>query len=152
MQQMAAAGAAQYMDCLGLHYNEGVVSPRQNSGDPRGSYPSYFFNSMLFRGAQSFPNSKICWSELGYLSAEGMNAPIPAGFDWTPNDPITVAEQAEWLADAARLSRDSGRVSLMIVWNVNFSAWGSDPQAGYAIVRPGGACPACASLGAAMSG
>lgn len=150
MQQMAQAGAAQYMDCLGLHYNEGVLSPTRNSGDPRGAYQTYFFNSMLFRGAQHFPGSKICWTELGYLSAEGMGAPIPASFNWTPNDPVTVAEQAQWLADAARLSRNSGRVSLMIVWNVNFTAWGSDPQAGYAIVRPDGGCPACDALGAAV--
>ena len=152
MQQMAQAGAAQYMDCLGLHYNEGVLSPTQNSGDPRGNYPTRYFNSMLVRGAQYFPNSKVCWTELGYLSAEGMGSPIPASFNWTPNDPVTVAEQAQWLAEAARLSRDSGRVSLMIVWNLNFSAWGSDPQGGYAMLRPGGGCPACDSLGAVMGG
>ncbi len=152
MQQMAQAGAAQYMDCLGLHYNEGVLSPTRNSGDPRGSYPTRYFNSMLYRGAQSFPNSKICWTELGYLSGEGMPGAIPAGFDWTPNDPVTVAEQAQWLAEAATLSRNSGRVPLMIVWNVNFTAWGSDPQAGYAMLRPGGSCPACGSLRAAMGG
>ena len=34
MRQMANAGAAQYMDCLGLHYNEGILSPNQNTGDP----------------------------------------------------------------------------------------------------------------------
>ena len=152
MAQMAQAGAAQYMDCLGLHYNEGVLSPSQNGGDPRGYYPTYFFGSMLQRGAQYFPNSKVCWTELGYLSGEGMPSGIPQSFNWTPNDPVTVAEQAQWLADAARLSRSSGRVSLMIVWNVNFTAWGADPQAGYAMLRPGGACPACDSLRAAMGG
>ncbi|MCY3779994.1 MAG: hypothetical protein OXG78_06775 [Chloroflexi bacterium] len=152
MSQMAQAGAAQYMDCLGLHYNEGVLSPTQTGGDPRGYYPTYFFGSMLQRGAQYFPTSKVCWTELGYLSGEGMPSGIPGGFNWTPNDPVTVAEQAQWLADAARLSRNSGRVSLMIVWNVNFTAWGADPQYGYAIIRPGGGCPACNSLRAAMGG
>jgi len=150
MQQMAQAGAAQYMDCLGLHYNEGVVGPTRNGGDPRDNYPTRYFNSMLYRGAQYFPNSKVCWTELGYLSGEGMPSGIPARFNWTPADPVTVAEQAQWLGEAARLSRNSGRVSLMIVWNVNFTLWGSDPQAGYAIVRPGGGCPACASLASAM--
>ena len=150
MQQMAQAGAAQYMDCLGLHYNEGILSPTRNSGDPRGGYPTYYFSRMLSRGAQYFPNSKICWTELGYLSGEGMSAPIPSGFDWTPNDPVTLAEQAQWLAEAARLSRDSGRVSLMIVWNLNFTHYGADPQAGYAIVRPDGSCPACDSLRGAL--
>ena len=152
MAQMAQAGAAQYMDCLGLHYNEGVLSPTQTNGDPRGYYPTYFFGTMLQRGAQYFPNSKVCWTELGYLSGEGMPSGIPAGFNWTPNDPVTVGEQAQWLADAARLSRNSGRVSLMIVWNVNFTTWGADPQAGYAIIRPGGGCPACGALAGAMAG
>jgi Fe-S cluster biogenesis protein NfuA len=29
---------------------------------------------------------------------------------------------------------------------VDFKDFGADPQAGYAIIRPGGACPACDSL------
>ena len=149
MRQMAQAGAAQYMDCLGLHYNEGIVSPRNNGGDPRDNYPTRYFGSMLNRGAQFFPDSKICWTELGYLSGEGMGAPIPASFAWANN--VSVAQQAEWIADAARLSRESGRVSLMIVWNVNFTRWDSDPMGGYALIRPDGTCPGCATLGAAMS-
>lgn len=150
MQQMAAAGAAQYMDCLGLHYNEGIVSPTQSGGDPRGGYPTYFYQSMLNRGAQLFPNKPVCWTELGYLSGEGFATAIPAGFAWASN--VTVGQQAQWLAEAARLSRSSGRVLLMIVWNVNFTVWNSDPQAGYAMLRPGGGCPACNSLGAVMRG
>lgn len=150
MQQMAQAGGAQYMDCLGLHYNEGVLSPSQSGGDPRGYYPTYFFHSMLNRGLQYFPNTQVCWTELGYLSGEGMPGPIPSHFGWASN--VSVAQQAQWLADAARLSRNSGRVRMMIVWNVDFTHWGADPQAGYAIIRPGGGCPACATLGQAMRG
>ncbi len=148
MRQMAQAGAAQYMDCLGLHYNEGILSPRSSSGDPRGNYPTRYFGAMLNRGAQFFPNTQICWTELGYLSGEGMGAPIPASFAWAGN--VTVAQQAEWIADAARLSRGSGRVAMMIVWNVNFTRWDSDPMGGYALLRPDGSCPGCATLGAAM--
>ena len=150
MQQMAAAGAAQYMDCLGLHYNEGVISPTQSGGDPRGGYPTYFFQSMLNRGAQFFPNTKVCWTELGYLSGEGMPGPLPANFAWASH--VTLGQQAEWLGQAAQLSRSSGRVLIMIVWNVNFTVWGNDPQAGYAMLRPGGGCPACDSLGQVMRG
>jgi hypothetical protein len=32
---------------------------------------------------------------------------------------------------------------MLIVWNVDFSQYGADPHAGYAIVRQGGGCPAC---------
>lgn len=150
MRQMAQAGAAQYMDCLGLHYNEGILSPNQQTGDPRASYPTRYFGSMLERGAQFFPGKSICWTELGYLSGEGFGTPIPASFSWASN--VTVAQQAEWLAQAAALSAQDPRVSMMIVWNVNYDLWGADPQAGYAIIRPDGSCPACAALGQVMRG
>ena len=35
LRQMAAAGAANYMDCLGIHYNSGAVPPTARSGAPR---------------------------------------------------------------------------------------------------------------------
>ena len=37
----------------------------------------------------------------------------------------------------------------MIVWNVDFTTYGSDPQGGYAMVRPDGSCPACDTMAAA---
>ena len=33
---MANAGAANYADCIGIHYNEGIIAPIQQGGDPRG--------------------------------------------------------------------------------------------------------------------
>jgi hypothetical protein len=142
-QGMAAAGAGQYMDCVGAHYNEGIVPPTQNSGDPRDSYPTRYFGSMLDRAAAPFGGKQVCWTELGYLSPEGYGA-LPGGFTWAQN--TTVAQQAQWLAQAAVLSAQSGRVRLMIVFNVDFTYYGADPQAGYAMIRPGGSCPACDSL------
>lgn len=150
MQQMAAAGAAQYMDCVGLHYNEGVLPPSANSGDPRGNYPTYYFSQMLNRGLAPFPGKQACWTEIGYLSGEGLGTPIPAAFNWSPNDPVTVADQAQYMADAAVASASSGKVRIMIVWNVDFTKWDSDPQGGFAIIRPGNSCPACTALGTVM--
>ena len=34
VQGMAAAGAANYMDCIGIHYNEGIISPDQQQRRP----------------------------------------------------------------------------------------------------------------------
>jgi hypothetical protein len=85
----------------------------------------------------------LCFTELGYLTGEGYGA-LPGAFSWASN--VTVAQQAQWLAEAASLSASSGRVRLLIVWNVDSQTWGSDPQAGYAIIRPGGSCPACETL------
>lgn len=146
---MRQAGAANYMDCLGAHYNEGIISPDLRSGDPRGSHYTRYFFGMLDTYYNEFGGSKrVCWTELGYLSPEGFGG-LPSTFAWAGN--TTVAQHAEWLGRAATLSRSSGRVRLMIVWNVNFSGGSADdPQGGYAIVRPDGNCPACGTLGAAM--
>ncbi len=141
---MAAAGAARYMDCIGAHYNEGIVSPNQTSGDPRGNYYTRYFWGMINTYSSAFGGARpICFTELGYLSPEGFG-PLPGSFGWGAN--TSVAEQAQWLADAVRLARSSGRVKLVIIWNVDFTAYGADPMAGYAIVRPGGGCPACDAL------
>ncbi len=143
---MAAAGAGSYADCIGAHYNEGIVSPNQSSGDPRDNYPTRYFGAMLSRAGNSF-GLPVCFTELGYLTPEGYG-PLPGNFGWAQN--TTVAQQAQWLAQAASRAANSGRVRLMIVFNVDFSSYGSDPQAGYAMIRTGGGCPACSALGAVM--
>jgi hypothetical protein len=149
MSQMAAAGAAQYLDCVGLHYNEGIIPPSQGSGDPRGGYPTYYFSSMLARGYSPFGGKPVCFTELGYLSPEGFNTALPGNFSWAAN--TSAAEHAAWLAEAATIAAQSGRVRLMIVFNVDFPSFvENDPMGGYAMFRPGGGCPACDSLGAVM--
>ncbi len=138
---MAGAGAGGYADCIGAHYNEGIVSPNQTSGDPRGNYPTRYFSTMLAR-ARGF-GLPVCFTELGFLTPEGYG-PLPGSFAWAQN--TTVAQQAAWLAQAAVRASGSG-VRLMIVFNVDFTGYGADPQGGYAMIRPGGSCPACDALG-----
>jgi hypothetical protein len=145
---MARAGAARYMDCVGLHYNEGIVSPNQRSGDPRGdNYPTRYYDGQVARGLNPFGGKRGCFTELGYLSPEGYG-PLPGGFAWASK--TTVAQQAQWLAEAASRAANSGRIRLMIVFNVDFTLYGDDPQGGYAIIRPDGSCPACETLGRVM--
>jgi hypothetical protein len=151
LRQMAAAGADDFMDCVGIHYNEGILPPDARSGDPRGnsSHYSRYYPAMVDLYTQVFPSKPLCFTELGYLSAEGFG-PLPAGFEWAAN--TTVQNQADWLGAAAKLARQSKRVRLFIVWNVDAIDFSTDPQAGYAIVRSGGTCPACSKLAAAMQG
>jgi LysM repeat protein len=150
IQQMASAGAAQFMDCVGVHYNEGVLPPSATSGDPRGSSSHYsrYYTSMVNLYAGVFPNKPLCFTELGYVTPEGYpGGTLPSGFDWGNGN--TLQEQAEWLAQAVTLARQSRRVRLMIIWNVDNTTTGADPQAAYAIVR-NNQCLACITLGAAM--
>jgi hypothetical protein len=145
---MANAGAANYADCLGIHYNEGIISPRATSGDPRGEYPTYYYQSMMQRALNTFSNSPLplCFSELGYLSADGYGE-LPAGFAWGAN--TSVQDQAEWLAEAVTIAGEAGNVDLIIVFNVNFTQFvEGDPQGGFGIIRPDGSCPACDALSA----
>jgi LysM repeat protein len=141
---MAAAGAANYMDCIGIHYNEGIVSPVQTSGDPRDNYYSRYYQSMVSLYYNAFGGArKLCFTELGYLTPEGFG-PLPGNFAWAGN--VTLAQQAQWLGEAANLAKNSGLVRIMIVWNVDFRRYDDDPMGGYSIVRPDGNCPACDKL------
>jgi hypothetical protein len=144
---MAAAGAANYMDCVGIHYNEGILPPTSTSGDPRGNSTHYtrYYGSMVDVYSRAFGGSRqLCFTELGYLTPEGYG-PLPAGFDWASN--VTVGQHAAWIDQVVSMAANSGRIRLLILWNVDFTDYGADPMGGYAMFRPGGDCPACRSLG-----
>ncbi|PJF44664.1 MAG: hypothetical protein CUN55_02745 [Phototrophicales bacterium] len=146
-QQMAQAGAGAYADCIGVHYNEGIISPLLNSGDPRDNYPTRYFGANLNRAMANFPGEVACFTEIGYLSPEGYG-PLPGAFAWAKD--TSVAEQAQWLGEAVVLSSQLGYVRLFIIFNLNFTSYGADPQGGYAIVRPDGSCPACNTIKSAL--
>ena len=147
LREVVNAGGLNYADCVGAHYNEGIISPTQRGGDPRDGYYTRYFGGMLDTYWSIIGGAKpICFTELGFLTPEGF-PPLPSYFGWAQN--VTLGQQAAWLAEAAALSSQSGRVRIMIIWNIDFTRYDSDPMAGYAIIRPGGGCPACNALAAA---
>jgi hypothetical protein len=146
LREVMNAGGGQYMDCVGAHYNEGIISPTQRGGDPRDGYYTRYFYGMLDTYASIAGGKPICFTELGFLTSEGY-PPLPGNFGWAAN--VNVSQQAAWLAEAAALASQSGRVRLMIIWNIDFSRYDTDPMGGYAIIRPGGGCPACSALAGA---
>jgi hypothetical protein len=143
---MAAAGAANYMDCMGVHYNAGATSPSATSGHPAGgSHYSWYLQPMI--STYSVLGKPLCFTELGYLSGEDYGG-LPARFNWAGN--TTVSQHAQWLAEAVSIAANSGNVRMAIVFNVDFTQWGSDPQAGFAMIRKDGSCPACGTLASVM--
>lgn len=141
---MAAAGAASYMDCLGIHYNEGIVPPSQTSGDPRTEHYTRYFWGMTDAYWQALGGARpLCFTELGYLSGKDYGG-LPSGFAWANN--TTISQHAQWMAEAVSQAANSGKVRMVIIFNVDFTTFGSDPQAGYAMIRKDGSCPACESL------
>jgi uncharacterized protein YraI len=146
---MQAAGAASYMDCLGVHHNAGATSPDAVTGHPAapgGGHYSWYFDPTFNLYAGTFPSTSLCYTELGYLTGDGY-PPIPSTFSWASN--TTLSQHAQWLGRAVQKLRASGRVRMVIVFNVDFTTYTDDPQAGYAILRADGSCPACATLAAA---
>ncbi|MFP4346197.1 MAG: NBR1-Ig-like domain-containing protein, partial [Anaerolineales bacterium] len=156
LQGMYNAGAANCMDYIGAHHNSGATAPSATSGhpaDPGSTHHSWFFLPQTQLYYNVFGGSRqLFYTELGYVSPEGFGW-IPGTFAWGGN--TTVAQQAQWLAEVVQLSSQTGMVRAVIVWNVDFDCYGDcggvqDPQAGYAIIRPDGSCPACETLHALL--
>jgi hypothetical protein len=153
---MMAAGARNFMDCIGIHYNAGATPPSETSGHPDDStgHYSYYFLPMVdlyydtFNPEGASPEIPLCFTEIGYVSDDGFDLTLAqAGannFLWA--DGNSERDQAEWLEEALLRSCRSGKVKLFIVWNVDFENYGEDPQAGYAIFRPDEDCPSCETL------
>jgi len=148
MERLYNAGAASCMDYIGAHHNAGATSPSATIGHPANpgdTHHSWFFLPQtqiyynIFRGAR-----QVFYTEMGYASQEGVGAFDERYFGWARG--IDNAEQAAWLAEAVQLSINTGMVRTIIVWNIDFVRYGYDPQDGYAIIRPGGGCPACETL------
>jgi hypothetical protein len=147
LQGMYNAGAAGCMDYLGAHHNSGATSPSARSGHPADDgnhHHSWYFLPQTELYYQTFGSSrKLFYTEMGYASQEGLPT-FSDHFGWARG--INNAQQASWLAEAVQLSINTGMVRCIIVWNIDFARYGQDPQDGYAIIRPGGSCPACDSL------
>lgn len=143
-QGMVAAGAADIIDCIGVTYTLGTVPPDATTGDARGEDTIYYMNPTIDLAYDTFGGTRPVCLTIGYLSPEGYS-PETDDFAWA--SATTIDNQAVWLGQAAGLNRSSGRVRLMNVFNVNFTFFGIDASAGYAIIRRDGTCPACTTLG-----
>ncbi|MEM7332803.1 MAG: hypothetical protein AAF490_12010, partial [Chloroflexota bacterium] len=141
MNGMVAAGAINYLDCIGMHFNEGATPPTVTSGHPAGEYFGWYFIPSMQNTFFAFGGEKpVCITELGYLSGDGYGS-LPTRFWWAEN--TSASEQALWLYESLGLAYQSGYVELAIIFNVDIFHFEDDPQGGFAIIRPGGDCPFC---------
>jgi hypothetical protein len=145
LQGMYNAGASQCMDYLGAHHNSGATSPSARSGHPADdgrNHHSWYFLPQTEKYYAIF-GKQLYYTEMGYASQEGVPT-FSDGWAWARG--VNNAQQAAWLAEAVQLSVNTKMVRCVIIWNLDFTRYGDDPQDGYAIIRPGGGCPACDSL------
>jgi hypothetical protein len=160
IQEMMNSNAANYMDCIGIHYNVGATPPADTSGHPydsNGHYSWYFLTMMdlyydTFNPGASTGGVPLCFTEIGFLTDDGFDLTLAqaGATNFLFAEANSIFDQGVWLSDALQRSCRSGKVLLFIVWNVDFTNYGQDPQAGYAILRPDGKCPTCDRLNQAV--
>jgi hypothetical protein len=155
MEQMIAAGMLDTADCVGVHhngYNIGPNVPYNNvPNDPtavfRGPFDnphhSWSFYSTLNGYAQRIQQAgsekKLCITEFGWATTEGLDTQPRPGFEFANDN--TLAEQAQFFDEAIQSMESWGFVWLAFVWNLNYGAiveWGAgDDNVPYALLRPG---------------
>jgi uncharacterized protein YgiM (DUF1202 family) len=147
LERIASLGAGNYMDCQGAHFNGSPNAPDVRSGGPTGDHYTWYFWG-TFDTTYNAIRKPICFTEMGYVTKDGIAGSLPSGFAWGNN--ITLQNQADWSGRLVTLLRSSGRARLAIFWNWNFRKFDDDPQSGYSLLRPDGSCPACGSIRSAM--
>lgn len=146
-------GGLLYTDCVGVHYNIGISAPTNTDPTQTGDAAFWFLPRIMEHYAKITRNTRpICITELGYLTDEGLDPleSVAPDFAWAKDS--TLQDQGAWHAAAAQIGVNSPQIEMIIVWNVDFYAYGADPHAGYAIIRPGGGCPTCDALHAVLGG
>jgi len=154
-QGMANAGAADYADCIGMTYVEGVVPPNITSGDPRDNTATRYLPTMLERAYEPFRDSglPLCITNFGYATPEGTGELVQTAFGWAKD--TTVAQQAAWTAEAITLLAEQPDipVEMAMIWRINPYLIPPDyiepfdAAAYFSIIRPDGSCAACDALG-----
>jgi hypothetical protein len=164
LDQMIAAGALSYVDCIGAHHG-GVNLPPDltaeeafEGGMPEGTvflgpydpenplnpHHSWSFRSTL-RGqydkiVAAGGTQKLCVTEFGWASMEGL------GIDETLPDfefawDNSAAEQAAYIVQGYQLLREWGIAQMAFVWNLNFATEDEVPMSDnelYSIIAPDG--------------
>jgi hypothetical protein len=151
--EFVLAGGLLYADCVGVHYNVGISAPTNTDKAPKGDAAFWFLPRILdYYAGLTRGTRPVCITELGYLTDSGLDplTQVAPNFAWAKDN--TVEDQAAWHAAAAQIGLGNPQIEMIIVWNVDFYAYGADPHAGYAIIRPGGGCPACDALHLVLGG
>lgn len=150
VEEMFRAGAGDYLDCVGIHYNEGIVPPSATSGDPRGNSDFYtrYYPTMVSTYREIIGDKPLCFTELGYLSFDGFDT-VPPRFAWAAD--TSVQEQAQWLGEVVTLTKNDPGVLMLIIFNMDIESFGDDPQSAFSMIRPDGSCPACWTVQSAAS-
>jgi hypothetical protein len=155
MDMLIQAGMLDTTDCVGAHhngYNIGPNVPYNNvPNDPTATFRGPFdnphhswsfystINGYAQRIQQAGSDKKLCITEFGWASTEGLSSQPRAGFEFANDN--TLAEQAQFFDEAIQAMNSWGFVWLAFVWNLNYGPivdWGAgDDNVPYSLLRPG---------------
>ena len=149
IQGLAEAGVADCLDYVGVHYIQGATAPSARDGNPmdNGTHPYFlYFWPMVERYDEAFQGLRpLAFTMFGYLSPEGCDGELPVPFAWAES--TAIANQAAWITEGVQLSIESGKVGMMVIYNLDSTGWKEyDVSAGYALIRQDRSCPACGAL------
>jgi hypothetical protein len=137
LDQMKAAGAEKYMDCVGTHVNALRVPPDAGVGSQYDSlfnppHHSWYFKDTV-QGYQARMGRQACLTEFGVASQQNVGA--IKGFEWAKDN--TEQNQVDWVTQGMKLARDWG-TRLVILWNLDYGPRsGVNDNALYSFFTPG---------------
>ncbi len=153
---LVKAGMLQYADCVGAHHNGINVPPDADYNKipnrPKARYlgpwnnpnHSWAFKTTLEgyakRIAAAGSNLKLCVTEFGWPSAQGLKGKVRPGFEFASDNALS--DQADFTDKAISLMQQWGTVRLAFLWNLNYAA-----QAGFSLEGPTGDNVAWSILG-----
>lgn len=149
LREMLDAGAAQWVDGIGVHPYGYGNPPGERAADATheapgwNDHPSFFFLDTLedyHAILQAAGVDLALWpTEFGWPSVGGIRSEnLPPDFPYPYAAWITEEEQATYLVEAARLMRQRPWVGPFFVWNLNTAVtWGADrPESLFSLLRP----------------
>jgi hypothetical protein len=145
MKMLIDAGMLQYADCVGAHHNGINVPPTADWNNipnrPKARYRgpwenphhSWAFKSTLEgynqRVKAAGSNLKLCVTEFGWPSTQGLNGQPRQGFEFAGDN--SLADQADFTDQAITEMQKWGWVRLAFLWNLNYGA-----QVGWSMKGP----------------
>jgi hypothetical protein len=154
MDMLIQAGMLNTTDCVGAHHNGYNIGPnvpwnnvpndptaifRGPFDNPHHSWSFYStINGYAQRIQQAGSDKKLCITEFGWASTEGING-TPVNFEFA--DDNTLAEQAQFFDEAIQSMSSWGFVWLAFIWNLNYGPivdWNpANDNVPYSLLRPG---------------
>jgi hypothetical protein len=141
LRQFAEAGGLDYTDCVGTHSNGTNLPPTADGANPPADRAAFTFTGpwdsphyswalksqvetyLAILDQAGYSATPLCLTEFGYASP--LDGVYPANYGFAAD--VTEQLQAEYIVQAYTYLRDTGRVKLAFLFNLNYGPLGGDP-------------------------